>query len=530
MIAKKAKPGTGRIHSFPGAVLLLFLLLCLTAVCTPADAAGARPPVALTILHVNDTHGHILPGIVKTVDPERPVGGAAWLAQMIEDERAKNPKGTLLLSGGDMFQGTPISNVFRGEPVTEIMNALAFDAMAVGNHEFDWGLDTLRKLRTAARTPWLAANIVDGQGKGLPGVKPLVIAERKGIRIAVIGITTPETAWTTNPRNVAGLTFREPKDVLPGMIRQVRAEGARLVVVLSHCGLDADRKMAGEVQGIDVIVGGHSHTAVMDPVVVGKTVIVQAGCYGQYLGVLELQVDPETGRIKGFTEKNELKVVHSGPKDAFDPAIAAIAASYDDRIRDRFAAVVGATEVDLTRNYRGESNLGNLVADAMRDAAGADVALMNSGGIRTDIPRGAITLELLYTLLPFDNILVSMDLTGRQLLRTLEESARGLHGILQVSGLRVMADRTRPPGRRIVGVEIGGRPLAAEKTYRVVTNDFLAAGGDEYTVFREGKNIRYGDDLRDVATAYLKKHFPVRPRVEGRIEIKGYGAADPPVP
>ncbi|NPU85086.1 MAG: bifunctional metallophosphatase/5'-nucleotidase [Syntrophaceae bacterium] len=518
---KKSALGTGRIRSFPGTALLLILLLCLTAVCTLAGTAGARPTVALTILHVNDTHGHILPGVVKTVDPERPVGGAAWLAQMIEDERAKNPQGTLLLSGGDMFQGTAISNVFRGAPVTEIMNALAFDAMAVGNHEFDWGMDTLRKLRTAARTPWLAANIVDGQGKGLPGVKPWIIAERKGIRIAVIGITTPETAWTTKPGNVAGLTFREPKDVLPGLIRQVRAEGARLVVVLSHCGLDADRKTAGEVEGIDVIVGGHSHTAVMDPVVVGKTVIVQAGCYGQYLGVLELQVDPEEGRITGFTEKNELKAVYSGPKDSFDPAIAAIVASYDDRIRDRFAAVVGSTEVDLTRNYRGESNLGDLIADAMREAAGADIALMNSGGIRTDISRGAVTLEILYTLLPFDNLLVSMDLTGRQVLQILEESARGSRGSLQISGLRVTADLTRPAGQRIVGVEIDGRPLAAEKTYRVVTNDFLAAGGDEFTVFREGKNVVYGDDLRDVAAAYLKKHSPVRPRIEGRIEVRG---------
>jgi 2',3'-cyclic-nucleotide 2'-phosphodiesterase (5'-nucleotidase family) len=521
MNSKKSARGTGGIRSFPGTALLLFLLLCLTAGFQPPAMADARPRVAITILHVNDTHGHILPGIVKTVDPEWPVGGAAWLAQMIEDERAKNPKGTLLLSGGDMFQGTPVSNVFRGAPVTEIMNALAFDAMAIGNHEFDWGMDTLWRLRTAARTPWLAANIVDGQGKALPGVKPWIITERKGIRIAVIGITTPETVWTTNPRNVAGLAFREPWDVLPAIIREVRSQGAQLVVVLSHCGLDADRKMAGEVAGIDVIVGGHSHTAVVDPVVVGKTVIVQAGCYGQYLGVLELSVDPESGRIEHFTDRKELKVVYSGPKDSFDPAIAGIVASYDDRIRDRFAAVIGSTEVDLKRYSRGESNLGNLIADAMRDTAKADIALMNSGGIRTDIPRGAVTLEQLYTLLPFDNVLVSMDLTGRQLLQILEESARGLHGILQISGLRVTADLTRPTGQRIVGVEIGGRPLAAEKMYRVVTNDFLAAGGDEFTGFREGNNVAYGDDIRDVAAAYLKKHSPVRPRIEGRIEVRG---------
>jgi 2',3'-cyclic-nucleotide 2'-phosphodiesterase (5'-nucleotidase family) len=149
---------------------------------------------------------------------------------------------------------------------------------------------------------------------------------------------------------------------------------------------------------------------------------------------------------------------------------------------------------------------------------------MNSGGIRTDIPRGPITLEQLYTLLPFDNVLVSMDLTGRQVLRALEEGARGLHGVLQVSGLKVTGDRARPPGRRIVRAEVGGRPVDPARTYRVVTNDFLAVGGDKYTVFKEGRNIRYGDDLRDVVSAYLKRHSPVGPRVEGRITVLNAGA------
>jgi 2',3'-cyclic-nucleotide 2'-phosphodiesterase (5'-nucleotidase family) len=230
-----------------------------------------------------------------------------------------------------------------------------------------------------------------------------------------------------------------------------------------------------------------------------------------------------------FTEKNELKVVRSGPRDEFDPASAAIAASYEDRIRARFSAVVGEAGTDLVRNSRGESNLGDLVADAMRTAAGADIAFTNSGGLRTDIPRGPVTLEQLYTLLPFDNVLVSMDLTGRQVLQVLEESARGLHGILQVSGIRVTGDAERPPGQRIVRVEVGGRPLLPGKTYRVVINDFLAAGGDAFTVFKEGRAIRYGDDLRDAVSAYLKARSPVRPQIEGRITVlnAGAGAARP---
>jgi 2',3'-cyclic-nucleotide 2'-phosphodiesterase (5'-nucleotidase family) len=151
---------------------LLFLLLT-------TSFAAARPPVRITILHVNDTHGHILPSIEKTVDPDRQVSGAAWMARMIARERQKNPRGTLLLSGGDMFQGTALSNVFQGAPVIEIMNALNFDAMAIGNHEFDWGPDGLDHLRTSARFPFLSANIMDGKRDYLPGAQPYVLLTRK---------------------------------------------------------------------------------------------------------------------------------------------------------------------------------------------------------------------------------------------------------------------------------------------------------------------------------------------------------------
>jgi 5'-nucleotidase/UDP-sugar diphosphatase len=502
-----------RMKDAIGIALILSLLLILFT----SSLASARSPVRITILHVNDTHGHILPFLEKAVDPGRPVGGAAWMACMIARERQKNLRGTLLLSGGDMFQGTALSNVFRGAPVIEIMNALHFDAMAMGNHEFDWGRDTLDRLRTAARFPFLSANILDARGDYLPGVKPYILLTRKGVKTAVIGITTPETAFTTKPDNVRGLTFLDPKAVLPGTIRKARAEGARLIVVLSHSGLDADMKTAREVPGIHVIVGGHSHTAVKDPVVVNRTIIVQAGCYGFYLGVLNITFDAEQGRITAFTRKNELKKTYSGKNDPFDPDIAGVVETYHQQIRDRFAAVVGETRADLIRNSRGESNVGNLICDAMREAAGADIAFQNSGGIRANIPKGKITLEQVYALLPFDNTLIGMELTGRQVLRILEKNTAGGYGILQVSGLRAVYDRGKPAGERVVKVEVAGRPMEPERLYRIATNDFLAVGGDAYTVFRDGRNIQYGDDLRDLFSAYLKKYSPVQPAVEGRL-------------
>jgi 5'-nucleotidase/UDP-sugar diphosphatase len=500
-------------------LVLFFLILCLTLFSSSPFSAEAGSPVGITILHVNDTHGHIQPAVEKSVDPERPVGGAAWLARMIESEREDNPEGTLLLSGGDMFQGTAISNIFRGKPVMEVMNAVKFDAMVIGNHEFDWGRKVLNRLRKAARFPFLSANIKDRKGNDLPGVRPYVILERRGLKIAVIGMTTTETGDMTKPNHVTGLRFLEPEDVLPDEIRQAKSRGAKMIIVLSHLGLDADKKMAVDIPGVDLIVGGHSHTAVDPPVVIGKTLIVQAGCYGWYLGVLRLKVDSESGGIIQHSKKTELKKVFSGPDDPFDPKISRIVKQYHDQIKDRFAVAIGETTVDLVRNSRAESNIGDLVCDAMREAERTDIAFHNSGGIRANLPAGKITLEQIYAVLPFDNVLVSMDLTGKQILRLLEQNASLEYGILQVSGLKVRYDLSKPLGERVVEAAAGGSPILPAKFYRVVTNDFLAAGGDKFAVFGEGTNVRYGDTLRDVFARYVKKHSPLQPEIEGRIVL-----------
>ena len=495
--------------------VVLFLLLLVVV---PLDVRGL-PAVQLTLLHINDFHGHLLPDSDKSISDTMAVGGAGRLARLITEERAKNPDGVLLLSAGDMFQGTPVSNVFRGQPVIEVMNTLKFDAMTLGNHEFDWGLDALRQLAATAAFPFLAANIRDEQGCGLPITKPYLILERKGFKLAVIGTTTPDTAFTTKPDYVAGLTFQQPAEVLPQLVQEVRNRGADLIVVLSHLGLDADLVLAQEVPGIDVIVGGHSHTAVTHPLRVNDTIIVQAGSYGAWLGVLELEVDATTRKILSYNRENELRPVLNGPSDAVDEKATAIVGRFNDQIKTVFARTVAETTVDLKRNRREESNVGNLIADALREASGADLAFQNGGGMRTDIPRGKITLEQLYTLLPFDNLLVAMDLTGEQVRGILEQNAGSPHQLLQVSGLSVHFDLRRPPGSQVIKVMVGHEPLVSGKTYRVVTNDFLAAGGDAITLFKEGRNVVYGDSLRDVVAAYLEKHSPVHPLTQDRIEI-----------
>jgi 2',3'-cyclic-nucleotide 2'-phosphodiesterase (5'-nucleotidase family) len=472
-------------------------------------------PIEIKILHINDFHGRLQPYIVKSISETIPVGGGAYLSYLINEERSKNPDGTILLSAGDMFQGTPISNIFKGEPVIKMMNYLKFDAMTIGNHEFDWGQELLQTWIKNSNFPYLASNIIKN-GDYLPNVKPYVILERKELKIAIIGLTTPETAYIVKPDYVKDLTFLEPEKVLPNLIKEVKEKGAQLIVVLSHLGYDADKKLAENVQGIDVIVGGHSHTVVTKPTIVRGTIIVQAGYNGIYLGVLDLKIQPETGIILDFTRENELKTVFAAPENKYDTEVANLIETYNSQLKEEFSKVVGETLVDLVRNYNEESNVGNAICDAMLEASKAQIAFQNSGGIRIDIPKGKITMEQVYSLLPFDNVLVEMDLTGKDILDLLEQSATLEKGILQVAGIKVKYDMKRPIGSRVIEVFVNEEPLNPNKVYRVVTNDFLAAGGDKFIAFTRGKNITYGDMLRDVFVEYLKKHSPISPKVEGR--------------
>lgn len=497
----------------------IILLSLLIFSFPPALFAKETTLVDLTILHVNDTHGRMLPYIEASPGERQMVGGADYLAYIIQEERSKNLDGTLLLSAGDMFQGTPVSNLFKGRSVADVMNYLKFDAMVIGNHEFDWGMDVLQHLTASSRFPYLSANIKDERGRYLPGVKPYIIVERKNVKIAIIGVTTPQVPRITTPGLLKHMTVDNPEVILPRFIRKAKDEGAVLIIVLSHMGLDADKDLARRIPGIHVIVGGHSHTALENPVVVGNTIIVQAGAYGLYLGVLKLRIDADTGRIIGHTEEKELEKVMAGRDRPYDKELARIIQAYYGRIQKEYSRVVGETSVPLVRYHQRESNIGNFICDTMRRKTGTDIAFINSGAIRNNIPKGRITLEQVFTLLPFDNSLVTMKLTGKQILEILEQNAKLEHGILQVSGMEIRYDISEPVGSRVREAYTGRRSLDPKKTYTVTTIDFLAAGGDAFSPFMGGKDIMHGTALRDVIVSYLEKHSPISPRIEGRIII-----------
>ena len=495
-----------------------FIFSLLIILCPAPVISAGKAPVKLTILHVNDTHGHIVPYIEKSIDERVPVSGIDYLATMIAGSRAANPEGCLLLSAGDMFQGTPISNIFQGKPVIEIMNHLKYDAMVLGNHEFDWGQDVLKKNIASFTFPVLSANVFQISGNLFPGVKPFTIVKRHNVPIAIIGLTTPEAPYTSKPGNLTGLSFAPPAEVLPALIKIVRGKGAQIVIVLSHLGLDTDKDLARKVRGIDIIVGGHSHTVVTDPVNESGTIIVQAGYNGLYLGALDIVYDPVKKKILDYTKQNELKLVSAGPQAQFDTDVARIIDRYEVQVRAEFSKVEGTALRDFTRQTNKESTLGDLITDAMREATGAQIAFYNGGGIRADLPKGPITLEMIYTVLPFDNLLATMDLSGAQIRELLEKSAQA-EKLLQVSGLQVEYDLSKPAGSKVNSIRVDGTPLNPGSNYKVVTNDFLASGGDQVTTFMQGQNTSLGSPVRDAVVEYIRSHSPLNSQVQGRISF-----------
>ena len=226
-----------------------------------------------------------------------------------------------------------------------------------------------------------------------------------------------------------------------------------------------------------------------------------------------------TGRRKrssAYTRKDELRLVSPATGAEIDPEVARIVDKYEAEVKNEFSRVIGTAATDLTRDSSRESDLGDIVADAMRDATGAQIAFQNGGGIRADIPQGAITLDTVFTTVPFDNDLVSMDLTGEQIRELLERSVLS-ENMLQVSGIQIEYDLSKPAGAKVASVEVAGKPMAALATYRVVTNDFLAAGGDQFNIFKQGRNISSGPSQRDAVADYIRKNSPMDVQVRNRI-------------
>lgn len=500
---------------------LMTCLLTLVAVLAlmAGSIAAADAQSTITVLHVNDVHARMEPFAPATDAPL--VGGMANIAAKVFAIREEQPGKVLVLSAGDMIHGTNIANLFGGRPMIEAMNLIGFDAMALGNHEFNYGQEALLALQEKALFPFLGANITNPDGQ--PYVKPYIIKEINNIKVAILGFSPQETPIAAHPKNVEGMTFADPIETAKQLVKIPEIQNADLIMALTHIGAEIDRKLAAAVPEIDVIVGGHSHTIIDQAEKIGNTIYVQTGEYGQYLGRLDLTIS------NGQVVASNYKLL---PVDTSLTPVAGVQAlidNYNAGLKDMMSTVVGETYTDLDgarENVRTrETNLGNFIADLMRQAVGADIALENGGGIRASIPKGEVTIGDIYTVLPFDNTLVLIEATGEQIWKALEVSVSNYPeqsgGFLQVSGLSFVFDPNMPAGQRVVSVTVGGAPLDLAKTYKVALNDFTAAGGDGYDVLKDAKVLAdTGIMLRDVAVEHFQSVKGINPQIEGRITLK----------
>lgn len=511
--------------------LLLPALLLLAAgfgACSGSgDGVQDNDRIPITILHFNDFHAQNVPmTVTRTTDSGEKlpvaVGGFAWLGAYADSFRRTLPN-AILLDAGDDFQGTPISAMTRGRSQFELLELLRPDAMTLGNHEFDYSGDTLRTLLEGVRFPVISANLWDKR-RGSLFRPPFTVVRRGGVNVGVIGLTPTELPSLTMREHVRDFDLLDPAMAVRQAIADLRKGGAAyIIVVLSHMGVEADSALALKVDGIDVIVGGHSHTPIFVPRRVGGTVIVQAGSKGRWLGRLDL-VYNRTSRTIVASKGMLVETRNDGV--APHPGLAAKVTEMESRVSARLDEVIGTLETDWKKiSGPRECNIGSWIADAMRSAAGTDIAFMNTEGIRRSLGAGPIRVRDIWEISPFENTLVTFTVTGVQVAgMLLRQGRKDIHQFCQVGGLRYRYDRSLPDPRGLT-VTVNGAPLDSARAYTVVTNSFIGGHLHDYFGLPEAEiEVRElpGRPIdRDVLIAAVRAQKTIRSAVDGRISITG---------
>lgn len=480
---------------------LVLLLLCVSALAglarssSPFGQEPAEPELRhLVVLHTNDVHGQVLPlpaTWLRGRDPLPDSGGIERIGAYVESIRAQGAAegfGVLFVDGGDWFQGTPEGRIDDGRAFLSAFAELQHDALVVGNHEFDYGVDTLLEHLAALPLPALVANATLPSGGVLPGTEPARVIECAGLRVLVVGLLSVATPQMSHP-TTRTLDWTSPAKAL-SVVRELHGEDVDLVLPVTHIGLNQDKVLAEAHPDLPLIVGGHSHTLLKTGVVEGETLIVQAGSKARGVGRVDLWIDAATGKVvrreASIVNLYEETVEGLSPKPRLSELCAGLLASSAELMD----VVVGTFGGPLSRGrdpYT-TSPAGHIITDVMAERADADVALHNRGGIRADLPAGPATRRDLFRILPFDNRLMILTLTGAQLEALMRRSIEGgAHSGLEFSGMEIDLERTEG-GPRVVAIRIGGEALEAEFSYRVVTNDFLASGGDAYAELAAAPN------------------------------------------
>ncbi|MDF1728165.1 MAG: bifunctional metallophosphatase/5'-nucleotidase [Sulfitobacter sp.] len=514
----------------------------LTSVATLALCAGAAAAdYNLTILHTNDFHARFEP-ISKYDGPcsaedntaGECFGGSGRLVSAVQEARGRT-NNSILVDGGDQFQGTLFYTYYKGKLAAEMMNKMGYDAMTVGNHEFDDGPEVLKGFMDAVDFPVLMSNAdVSAEPLLADSLMKSTVIERGGEKLGLIGLTPDDTDELASPG--PNITFTDPVQAVQGEVDKLTEMGVNKIIVLSHSGYETDKRVAAETTGVDVIVGGHTNTLLSNtndraegpyPTMVGDTAIVQAYAYGKFLGELNVTFNDE-GVV---TEAAGEPLIMDAAVTEDEGTVARIteAAMPLEEIRNRVVAETSdAIEGDRSVCRAQECPMGNLIADAMLARVadqGIQVAIQNGGGIRASIDAGEVTMGEVLTVLPFQNTLSTFQVTGETIVAALENGVsqveEGAGRFPQVAGLSFAFDPSAEAGSRVSDVMVDGAPIEMDKMYGVVSNNYVRNGGDGYSMFVGAENAYdFGPDLADVTAEYMAEEGTYSPYTDGRITSK----------
>ena len=520
--------------------------LMAAAAALTLGTAAAQADYTLTILHTNDFHARFEPinrfdsGCAPEDNAEgKCFGGSARLITAIREARARAGN-VILVDGGDQFQGTLYYTYYKGQVAAEMMNLMGYDAMTVGNHEFDDGPEVLRGFMDAVAFPVLMSN-ADFSREELLADKLLksTVIERGGERLGLIGLTPEDTDELASPG--PNVIFSDPVPAVQAEVDRLTAQGIDKIIVLSHSGYGVDQRVAAETTGVDVIVGGHSNTYLSNssddaqgpyPTMVNGVAIVQAYAYGKFLGELTATFDDDGNLVQAVGEPliMDAAVFEDAAVVSRLQELAEPLEQIRQRVVARTAQPIGG---DRAMCRSEECEMGTLIAEAMLARVkdqGIRIAIQNGGGIRASIDAGDVTKGEVLTVLPFHNTLSTFEVRGAVILEALENGVSqvedGAGRFPQVAGMQFTWDPAAPPGSRILSVRVAGpegfAPIDPDKVYGVVSNNYVRNGGDGYDMFAgDDKNAYdYGPDLADVTADYIAANAPYQPYTDGRIQRK----------
>jgi 5'-nucleotidase / UDP-sugar diphosphatase len=477
------------------------------------ESTSPRASTPVTFLQINDVYSTI------------PIDGLGGLARVatIKQQMATAGKTPVLVIAGDFLSPSVASSVFKGEQMVAALNAAGLDFATLGNHEFDFGSDFLIQRMAEAKWQWVVSNVIDtNTGKPIGNAVPYVVKTYGPLKVGILGLCLTSEQITGD--NLKHLRLIDPIEATATYLPALKAEGVNAIVAITHLAFAEDRALAQKFPEIDLIIGGHEHFPIT--ATENRTLISKAGSDAKFVARIDLN-----RRADGVMERFfELIPVTASIPD--EPKTAAVVADYESRLGNELNVVVGTTRVgldaDSVRMRAGETNLGDLVADAMRSEVGADVTIVNSGGIRGDriYPAGPITRRSIVSIQPFGNVICKIAVPGRVILSALNSGVSKLPAsegrFPQVSGLTMRVDPKASAGERVDDVRIGGQPLDRDRTYTVATTDYQLKGGDGYDMF-VGQRILIGPESGPLVSTALERYIAakgeVNPIVDGRISI-----------